>query len=105
MRFAGRASAAIALLVAAALLAAGCGETVVDNAKTEAAIEHNLERSTGRKVSAVECPSGVEVKKGATFECKVSLVGGKREIATLKILNEDADVALTNLQPEKKPEK
>jgi hypothetical protein len=88
-------------LTAIALLALGCGETVIDSAKTEAAIEQNLKRATGAKVSSVECPSDVEVKAGATFECTVDLAGGKQETATLKILNSDADVEVTDLQASK----
>lgn len=82
-------------------LAAGCGETVIDDAKTEAAIEQNLEDSVGQKVSSVDCPSGVEVEPDTTFDCTVSLAGGKEETATLKILNEDADVEVTDLKPNK----
>lgn len=91
-------------LVALALVAigvAGCGETVIDDAKTEAAIEQNLESSVGQKVASVDCPSGVEVEAGATFDCAVNLTGGEQETATLKILNEDADVEVTNLKPAK----
>jgi hypothetical protein len=87
-------------LAAAALLVAGCGETVIDSAKVEAAIEQNLHRATGEKVSSVECPSGVEVKAGATFECTVELEG-KLEKATLKIVNSDADVEVTDLRVSK----
>lgn len=89
---------ALPLLV---FLAVGCGETVIDDAKTEAAIEQNLEDSVGQKVSSVDCPSGVEVEAGATFDCTVRLAGGKEETATLKILNEDADVEVTDLKPNK----
>jgi len=91
----------IAALFTLAFLAAGCGETVIDSAKTEAAIEQNLQRATGQKVSSVECPSGVEVKTGATFECTVELSGGKTETATLKIRNSNADVEVTDLSPAK----
>jgi uncharacterized protein DUF4333 len=98
-----RAGVLIALLAAAVLLVAGCGETVIDSAKTEGAIEENLEKSVGQKVSSVDCPSGVEVEAGKTFDCTVSLENGKKETATLKILNSDADVEVTNLQPEKQP--
>jgi NAD(P)H-hydrate repair Nnr-like enzyme with NAD(P)H-hydrate epimerase domain len=90
-----------ALLAGAGLLIGGCGETVIDDAKTEAAIEQNLERSVGQRVSSVDCPSGVEVTTGKTFDCAVSLDGGGKETATLKILNEDADVEVTDLKPEK----
>lgn len=87
-----------ALAVAAAMVfALGCGDTVLDDAKTEAALEQNLQGAVGKKVTAVECPSGVEVEKGATFDCEVRLAGGGEQTATLKILNEDADVEVTNL--------
>lgn len=92
---------AFAALAFAAFLVAGCGETVIDSAKTEAAIEENLQKSVGQKVSSVECPSDVEVKAGKTFDCTVSLAGGKQETATLKILNSDADVEVTDLKPNK----
>ncbi len=76
----------------------GCGETVIDDVKTEDAIEQNLKKSGGKKVTAVDCPSGVEVEADATFECTVTLAGGKEETATMKILNEDADIELANLK-------
>lgn len=96
-----RPGALLAALALVALLAAGCGETVIDDAKTEDAIEANLESSLGKEVSAVECPSGVEVEAGASFECTVTLKGGKEETASLKVVNEDADVEVTGLQPAK----
>ncbi|HEX5762275.1 MAG TPA: DUF4333 domain-containing protein [Solirubrobacterales bacterium] len=100
MSFMGRCVAIAALVLAAASIAA-CGETVIDDTKTEAAIEKNVEDSVGKKVDAVECPSGVEVEKGKSFECTLTLAGGKEEIATMKILNEDADIELSRLQPAK----
>jgi Domain of unknown function (DUF4333) len=93
-----RAGAVVALLSALTFLAAGCGETVIDSAKTEGAIEENLEKSVGQKVSSVECPSGIEVQKRKTFDCTVELQGGKSEMVTLKILNSDADVELTDIK-------
>ena len=95
-----RSGAAVALALAA-FLAAGCGETVIDDVKTEAAIEENLTKSEAQKVSSVDCPSGVEVKAGNTFDCAVVLADGKKETVTLKILNSDADVEITDLKPNK----
>jgi NAD(P)H-hydrate repair Nnr-like enzyme with NAD(P)H-hydrate epimerase domain len=91
----------VAALAIAVFVAVGCGETVIDSAKTEAAIEQNLENSVGQKISSVDCPSGVEVKAGTTFDCTVSMAGGKQETATLKIINSDADVEVTNLKANK----
>jgi Domain of unknown function (DUF4333) len=101
MRVVGRLGALAALIAAAVVVAGGCGETVIDDAKTEAAIEQNLEKSLGKKVSSVECPSDVEVKADASFDCVVTLTSGKEETASLKIINEDADVEVTGLQPAK----
>jgi hypothetical protein len=95
-----RRSGAIVALALAMFLTAGCGGTEIDSAKVEAAIEQNLHRATGEKVTSVECPSGVEVRAGATFECAVEL-GGKQEKATLKIVNSDADVEVTDLKVSK----
>jgi len=81
------------------LAAIGCGKTVVDDAKTEDALAADFESPTGKKVAAVECPSGVEVEAGATFECTVRLKGGGGETATLRIVNEDADLELTGVEP------
>lgn len=92
---------ALAVLAAALLLVAGCGKTVVDDAKTEAALEQELEGSVDGEIRTVECPSGVEVEAGMTFECAVALTGGKEETVTLRIANEDADLEVTDLQPAK----
>jgi len=90
-----------AALLAVAFLAFGCGETVIDATKNEAAIEQNLESSLGKKVSSVDCPSDVEVKAGASFDCAVTLTSGKQETVTLKIINSDADVEITDLKASK----
>jgi Domain of unknown function (DUF4333) len=83
--------------IAIAALLAGCGETVIDSTKTEDALKANLTKSLNAKVSSVECPSNQKVEKGATFTCTVNLVGGKTETATLKILNDNADVSVIKL--------
>lgn len=82
----------------------GCGETVIDSAKAEDALEQDVEQATDRKVSSVDCPSDVEVTPKATFECTVTYTGGEREVATLEIRNSDADVSVTSLQPERTAE-
>jgi hypothetical protein len=88
---------ATAGVVAIVGFAVGCGETVIDSAKTEDALEANLSKSLETKVAAVDCPSDVEVEPQATFTCTVELANGETETATLEILNEDADVSVTKL--------
>ena len=84
-------------LVAVLAFAVGCGDTLIDSTKTEEALEANLSKSLGEKVSSVDCPSDQKVEAGATFSCNVKLSKGKEETATLKILNSDADVSVIKL--------
>lgn len=95
----GRGSA-IVLVALATVFAAGCGGTVLDDVKTEETLEQSLRR-TGLKVTAVDCPSGVEVEKGNTFECTLSLAGGEEQTTTLEIVNEDADVRRIDTGPQR----
>ena len=92
---------AVAVLAAAGLVAVGCGETVIDDVKAEGAIQSSLEKSLHEKIQSVDCPSDQEVEKGKTFTCQVNFSQGKQATATLKILNEDADVSLVGLKPTK----
>ena len=87
--------------IVAVFLAVGCGKTVIDDTKTEDAIVQNLEGPGGKEVTGVDCPSDVEIEPDASFDCTVSLAGGKEEVATMKILNEDADIELARLKPAK----
>jgi hypothetical protein len=98
MSFLGRLGVVLAALAGLALLS-GCGGTVIDSTKTEDTLQANLSKSLETKVTSVDCPSDVEVEKGATFSCDVRLAGGKEEVVTLKIENEDADISVTNLRP------
>lgn len=98
MRLSIRFAAALALLVVG-LVAAGCGETVIDDVKAEGAIQSSLEKSLDAKIKNVDCPSDQKVEKGQTFTCTVTFSDGKQAAATLKILNEDADVSLVGLKP------
>lgn len=96
MSFSGRFGAACVLIVIA-VVAVGCGDTIIDATKTEEALQASLSKSLEEKVSSVECPSSQKVEAGATFTCKVNLPDGKEETATLKILNKDADVSVIKL--------
>ena len=90
---------AVLPVLLALFILAGCGETVIDSAKTEDAIESNLKKATGLQIAAVDCPSDVEVEPKATFDCTVEIEGGEEQVATLVIRNDDADVSLVNLAP------
>jgi hypothetical protein len=96
MSFSGRFGAGCALIVIA-VVAVGCGDTVIDSTKTEEALKASLTKSLEEKVSSVECPSDQKVEAGATFTCNVKLPKGREQTATLKILNKDADVSVIKL--------
>jgi NAD(P)H-hydrate repair Nnr-like enzyme with NAD(P)H-hydrate epimerase domain len=87
------------VLAAAAMLAAGCGETVLDSAKMEDQLKASLSNSIGEKVASVDCPSGVKVEKGTTFECSVKVEKGAEQVATIEIRNQNADTSVINLRP------
>jgi Domain of unknown function (DUF4333) len=89
----------MALLAAAAL--AACGDTVVDREKLQDTVQASLEDSIHEKIQQVECPPDQSVDPGATFTCEVIFSGSRREVATLKIRNEDADISMIGLKPKK----
>ena len=103
-------AAAMALVI----LLAGCGETVLDATKIEEQAKSDLERSLptrddlqkklgikeNEKIAAVDCPSGVEVKAGEKFTCKISFANGVEGVESFEIVNEKADVHLiSSLEP------
>jgi Domain of unknown function (DUF4333) len=99
-RFPVRLAASTALLVLA-LAAVGCGDTILDSAKTEDTLQANLEKALHEKITSVDCPSAQKVEPGKTFTCTVNFSNGKQETATLKIRNKDADVSLVGLKSNK----
>jgi hypothetical protein len=91
-------SGAMAISLAAVVfIAVGCGGTVIDNTKQAEALEANLKHN-GEKVTEVECPSGVKVEKGTTFECSVKLEKGEEQTAELEVVNSNADVHVIDLR-------
>ena len=77
----------------------GCG-TVVSQEKLEDTIQASLESSIHEKIKGVECPSDQSVDPGATFTCEVIFSDDRREVATLKIRIEEADISMVDLKPE-----
>ncbi len=97
--FGSRFFAAFALLAALVALY-GCG-TVVDKVKLQDTIQASLEDSIHEKIQKVECPADQSVDPGATFSCVVIFSDDRREVATLKIRNEEADITMVSLKPNK----
>lgn len=93
-----RSTLVIALLGLLVLAASGCGDTTIDDVKTEETLKVSLEKSLHEKIKQVDCPSGVKVEAGKTFSCTVELPKGEEATATLKIRNSDADVNVIDLK-------
>lgn len=88
------------MLVSSAVALYGCG-TVVSREKLQDTIQSSLEKSIHEKIKNVECPSDESVDPGATFTCDVIFSDDRREVATLKIRNEEADISMVSLKPKK----
>jgi hypothetical protein len=91
---------AVICLLAGAFLLTGCG-TVIDRVKLQDTVQASLEDSIHEKIKNVECPSDQSIDPGATFTCDVIFSDDRREVATLKIRNKDADLSLVGLKPQK----
>jgi chromosome condensin MukBEF MukE localization factor len=87
------------MLVLGSVALYGCG-TVVDREKLQDTVQSSLERSIHEKIKTVECPSDQSVDPGATFTCDVVFSDDRREVATLKIRDEEADISMIDLKPE-----
>lgn len=75
----------------------GCGGTVIDANKAQAAILAEVQIKTDTKIASVKCPTDVEVIPGAEFSCVVTAKDGAEATADLQILNGDADVDIVRL--------
>ncbi len=95
----GRRLFAVFALLAALVALYGCG-TVVDEVKLQDTIQASLEDSIHEKIKQVDCPSDESVEPGATFSCVVIFSDDRREVATLEIRNEDADITMIDIKPE-----
>ena len=113
MRFSSRLAAVLALVVAGAAIAVGCGKTVLDTSKIEGEVQGYLERelpkrltagapgkklqrelgiSTHEKISSVDCPPEPEVDPGKTFSCSIAFANGQKATEIFRIVNDNADV-------------
>ena len=77
----------LAVLAASALALTACGGTQIDSGKAESLIAKNI---AGPAPKRVDCPSGVDAKKGTTFKCKVVYPGGLPP-ATVTVYIQDDD--------------
>jgi Domain of unknown function (DUF4333) len=92
---------ALALVLALAFAALGCGDTIIDSAKTEDTIKANVEKSLHQKVASVDCPTDRKVEPGETFNCTIEFSDGTHATSTWKIRNKDADIDVVGFEQTK----
>ncbi len=71
---------ALAAMTASTLGLAACGTKQFDPSKTETQLRNYLVSKglSASQIQKLSCPSGVDSKVGASFNCKVNVAGGQR---------------------------
>lgn len=92
---------ALAALALAVFLAVGCGGTDLDAGKMEEQLQAYVENTQKRKVTSVDCPSGVPVEAQTKFSCTVHLAGGSTETAGILIRDKEANTTILYLKANK----
>lgn len=92
---------AVGLLLALALVLAGCGGTAIDDVKMEGTIQHYLETELHEDVKSIDCPSGEPIEPNHRFDCAVVLDGGKKMTVTVKIRDKEANFDIVDYRPQK----
>jgi hypothetical protein len=95
--------ARLSLLLLTPLLAGamvvGCGSgDVIDDQKTELAVQFDVQDATGQKVKSVTCPADVPVSVGTRFTCHVIAESGDDAVAELEITSEKGDLRVLSLK-------
>lgn len=87
----------------AALVAAGCGKTVIDEKKAAKLLREGI-TAQGVKASAIKdvsCPSGVEVKKGKPYACITTLSDGSKLKVNFTMLDDKGTIKAISAVPTK----
>ena len=92
-----RAAPALALAPLAAIAFTGCARKI-DEHDAEAKIADLVKRQSGARM-AVDCPGGVEAKKGVRFTCEARVDGGGPVEIAVELVNDDGAFKVTGVRP------
>lgn len=84
---------ALAAVLPAALVFAGCDKTV-DSGDLESKISDNIKQQVGQKVK-VDCPSDITAKKGKVVNCTIALPSGKKVKAVVTLKDDNGKFSYT----------
>jgi hypothetical protein len=71
------------------VVVAACGSNTVDPSELEAEIKKDLTADVGTEPKAIDCPGGVDIEKGKTFECTGTAPNGERFRIDVELTNDD----------------
>ncbi len=77
-------------LALAALALSACSADEIDSGKVEGEVADGIEKQANVQQVEVDCPEGVEIKQGDTFDCKVT--GDAPGTANVTQINDDGRV-------------
>jgi hypothetical protein len=77
-------------LGSAALALAACGSTTIDSGKVEQLVRDS---AAAPKPERVQCPAGVQARKGEVFRCRLFYARGKQATLTVHIENDNGRVS------------
>jgi hypothetical protein len=87
------------VVMGAVFVLAACGDEMLDVDKVESEVAPEIERQTGTRDVAVDCPDDVEIEEGATFECGVSAAGGVEAKVEVTQSDDEGNVVWELVQP------
>jgi NAD(P)H-hydrate repair Nnr-like enzyme with NAD(P)H-hydrate epimerase domain len=89
--------AALSIAVLSIVPLAGCGTKQLDTSQIESQLKTKIGAQT--PVKSVDCPSSVDVKKGATFDCTLTSGSGKKYTLTVEQTDENGHVQVKSTKP------
>lgn len=90
----------LAAPLAAAAVLAGCGAgDVIDDQKTQIALQYDVAEATGQKIESVECPADVPADVGNRFNCHVVATSGDEAVVEVEVTSTSGNLRALSIEP------